>query len=233
MFIGHFAMAFASKKISKNISLGTAFLAAQWLDLLWPVLLLTGVETVEINSAERPIPLTFLHYPVTHSLLAATGWAILFSAIYYFIKSNKRDALVVGILVLSHWVLDLLVHVPDLPLSPFASIKVGLGLWNYKIAELLIELILFAIGIYLYMRNTSAKNKTGKISLWALIILLVVIQLGNTFGAPPPSVKAVAIIGLTQWLLIFWAYRIDRNRSIFDQSSTSSPKSRHSSYSIS
>ena len=205
-------MAFAGKKITKNISLGTAFLAAQWLDLLWPILLFTGTEKVEINDAGNPLPLTFTHYPITHSLLATIGWAVLFGVVYYFLKRNFKDALIIGSLVVSHWLLDLLVHVPDLPLSPFAETKVGLGLWHYKLPELLIEMIMLTTGVFLYIKNTSAKNKTGRISLWALIVFLYLIQISNTFGAPPPNVKSLAIVGLSQWLLVFWAYWIDRNR---------------------
>ncbi len=212
MFIGHFAMAFATKKVSKNISLGTTFLAAQWLDLLWPILLLTGIERVAINAAGETIPLSFTHYPVTHSLLAASVWAVLAGGLYYLLKRNTREAIIVGLLVMSHWVLDFLVHIPDLPLSPFAETKVGLGLWNYKIWELLLEILMLAIGVYLYLKNSSAKNKTGKIALWILIAFLFLVQLGNSFGAPPTSVNALAIVGLSQWLLVFWAYWIDRNR---------------------
>lgn len=212
MFIGHFAVAFASKKISKTISLGTTFLAVQWLDLLWPILLLAGAEKVEINTSGHPIPLNFTHYPITHSFLAALGWAILFGVIYYFIKRNWKNTLIVAVLVLSHWLLDFLVHIPDLPLSPFSEIKVGLGLWNYKISELILELILFVLGIYWYVKSTQAKNKTGKIALWILIGFLLIIQISNAFSAPPPSVDVLAKIGLTQWLLIPWAYWIDQNR---------------------
>lgn len=212
MFLGHFAVAFASKKIDKSISLGTAFLAAQWLDLLWPVLLLTGTERVEIIPGNEPIPLIFIHYPVSHSLLAVAGWAVLFAAIYFLLKRNAKSALLIGVLVVSHWLLDLLVHVPDLPLSPFSETKVGLGLWHYKYLELLVETVMLSIAVYFYFNATTAKNKTGIIALWSLIAFLFITQLSNTFGSAPPSVNAIAIIGLSQWLLVAWAYWIDRNR---------------------
>ncbi len=212
MFIGHFAMAFATKKMDKSIALGTAFLAAQWLDLLWPVLLLTGTERVEIIPVNEPIPLIFLHYPVSHSLLAVTGWAVLLGAIYFLLKRNAKAALIISALVLSHWFLDLLVHVPDLPLSPFSETKLGLGLWHYKYLEVVTEIVMLVIGAYIYFNTTVAKNKTGKIAVWSLLAFLYIVQLANTFGSAPPSVNAIAIIGLSQWLLVAWAYWIDNNR---------------------
>jgi hypothetical protein len=212
MFIGHFAVAFASKKVDKSISLGTAFLAAQWLELLWPVLLLTGTETVEIIPGKEPIPLSFTHYPISHSLLAVAGWAVLLGTIYFLIKRNIKAALIIGALVMSHWFLDLLVHVPDLPLSPFSETKLGLGLWHYKYLELAIETAMLAIAFYFYCKTTRAKNKTGRITLWSLLAFLYIAQLSNTFGSAPPSVNAIAIIGLSQWLLVAWAYWIEKNR---------------------
>lgn len=212
MFIGHFAVAFASKKIDKSISLGTAFLAAQWLDLIWPILLLTGTETVEIIPGKEPIPLSFTHYPISHSLLAVVGWALLLGTIYFLVKRNVKSAIIIGVLVLSHWFLDLLVHVPDLPLSPYAETKFGLGLWHYKYLELAIETVMLGVAVYFYNKTTAAKNKTGKIALWSLVLFLYIAQLSNTFGAAPPSVNAIAMVGLSQWLLVAWAYWIDKYR---------------------
>lgn len=214
MFIGHFAAAFAAKKIDNRPSLGINFMAAQWLDLLWPVLLLTGTEKVEINiDPNAPVPLRFAEYPVSHSLLTVLGWSVLFGLCYFIFKKNWRGALTVAALVLSHWFLDLLVHVPDLPITPFTGIKVGLGLWNFKYLELLIEILLFALGIYLYFQSTKANNKKGNMGLWALVIFLLLIQLMNAFGPPPPAVQPVAIMGISQWLFVIWAWWIDSNRS--------------------
>jgi len=215
MFIGHFGTAFAAKKFAPQPSLGTLILAAQFIDLLWPVLLLLGLEKVAIDPGNTAVtPLDFYHYPISHSLLAVLGWAVLFGLIYYLIKKNWKNSLVLGILVLSHWVLDLLTHRPDLLLIPGLELKVGLGLWNSLLATLIVELAIFAGGVYLYMKMTKARNRKGSYSAWGLIIFLLLVYSSNIFGAAPPSVEPIAYIGLLQWLLVAWGYWIDRNREL-------------------
>lgn len=214
MFLGHYAVAFAAKKVNEKPSLGTLFLAAQWLDLLWPLLLLMGYESVKIEPGNTVFtPLNFVHYPISHSLLFALGWSVLFGLVYFFIIKNGKAALLIGALVFSHWVLDWITHRPDLPLSPFSDITTGLGLWNYKLASIFVELILFIGGVYLYFRSTKARNKTGKISVWILIVFLVTIYFLNIFGPLPVSVDSIAKAALSQWILIAWGYWIDYNRT--------------------
>jgi len=213
MFIGHFAIAFAAKKNDNKPSPGTTFFAAQWLDLLWPVLLLTGTESAAIAPEGSKIPLEFTNYPISHSLLFVLFWALLFGLLYYFIKRNVKAAILIGLLVMSHWLLDLLVHVPDLPLSPSGDLEFGLGLWNYKYTELVIELGLFMVGVYLYLKSMKAKSAAGNIILWSLIIFLLVVHLLNSFGPPPKDMKTVATMALTEYLLIAWAYWADANRT--------------------
>ena len=213
MFIGHFAVGFGTKKAAPHVNLGTLFLAAQFLDLLWPVLLLAGVEHVRI----RPDALPFLRidlydYPLSHSLVTSILWSILIGLAYYLFKKNIRNAFILGCAVFSHWVLDFLTHAPDLPLAPGLTPLVGLGLWNSTLATIVIESALFFLGIFLYVHTTKAKNRTGVISLWALIIFLVISYLASIFGPPPPDVAPIGWLGLTMWLLIPWGYWIDRNR---------------------
>jgi membrane-bound metal-dependent hydrolase YbcI (DUF457 family) len=213
MFIGHFALGFASKGIDKRPSLGTMFIAVQWLDLLWPVLILTGVEKVKIEPGITELtPMNFEYYPWSHSLLMAAVWGILFALIYSLITKNTKSAILLFFLVLSHWLLDYLTHRPDLPLTPFSEIKVGLGLWNYKWPAIIIETIIFILGIFIYLKSTQAKNKTGIWAFWSLVIFLLVVHFGNLFGPPPTDVNAIGWVGLSQWLLVAWAYWIDRNR---------------------
>lgn len=213
MFLGHFAAAYISKKIDPKPSLGMSFLAAQWLDLLWPLLLLTGTEKVDLNTNPGAvIPLSFTHYPVSHSLLAVVGWSLIFGGLYFLFTKNGRGAWVIGTLVLSHWVLDWLVHVPDLPLSPFTTEKAGLGLWQYKLVALGLELLFFGTAVALYLRATMPNNRKGTLVTWSLIIFLVLIQLLNAFGPPPTAVEPIAYVGLSQWLLVAWAWWADANR---------------------
>lgn len=211
MFIGHFGVAFAARRIAPRVSLGTAFLAAQFLDLLWPTFLLLGWERVRIEPGATAVtPLVFEHYPFSHSLLAASGWALAFAALYALATRRIREALVLAALVVSHWLLDLLVHAPDLPLAPGASPAWGMGLWDSVGATLLLEVPLFLAGVWLYARATRAPQTGRRVGLWALVATLAVIHAGNLAGAPPPSATAIAWVGQAQWLLVAWAYWVDR-----------------------
>jgi hypothetical protein len=213
MFIGHFGAGFAGKKFGKSASLGTYFMAAQWTDLIWPILVLIGIEKVEIKPGISAVtPLDFSYYPFTHSLFGVLIWAILFGTTYYYIKKNFKTAIILGLLVLSHWFLDLLVHIPDLPIFPGAGIKVGLGLWNSFAATVIVEGLIFIGGLYLYLKSTKTKNKTGTFALWGLVIFLVAIYISNLFGPPPQSAEAIGIVGNAQWLIVLWGYWINKNR---------------------
>jgi hypothetical protein len=213
MFLGHFGVGFAAKTIVPKVSLGTLFLASQFIDLLWPSLLLLGLERANIDpAATRVTPLDFVYYPISHSLLAVIGWAILIGLIYSFIGRNKRNAFVLGLLVVSHWLLDAIVHRPDLPLYPDSAVLVGFGVWNSLPITLAVEFSIFGLGVWLYLRATTAMDKIGKWALWSLVALLVSIYAGNVFGPPPPSIYAVAWAGHAQWLLVVWAYWLDQHR---------------------
>lgn len=212
MFIGHFGAGLALTKAAPRVSLGTLFLAAQFIDLVWPTLLLVGVERVELAPGAKGPPLVFTHYPVTHSLAMVLVWSLLFGAVYQFARRYRTGAIVCAVAVLSHWVLDLIVHHPDLPLYPGGGPRVGLGLWDSLPGTLVVELALFGLGTWLYVRATEATDRTGSIGFWALIGFLLVVHAANVFGAPPPSVAAVAWAGHAQWLLVAWAYWVDRHR---------------------
>jgi len=213
MFIGHFGVGFAAKRIDNKPSLGTLFIAAQFIDLLWPFFLILGIEKVEIEPGISAMnPFDFTYYPFSHSLLGVLVWALLFGVVYFLFKKNFKSALVLGALVISHWVLDLIVHIPDLPIFPGGSIKVGFGLWNSVTATIIIEGLIFLVGIYLYFKSTKAENKKGTFALWSLVIFLIMVYVLNIIGPPPDSAKAIGYVGLSQWLIIAWGYWIDRNR---------------------
>jgi membrane-bound metal-dependent hydrolase YbcI (DUF457 family) len=220
MFIGHYAVAAAGRgalpgRTATNPapSLGAWFLAVQWLDLLWPILLLLGVERVRVVPAENPfLQLDFQHYPYTHSLLAALVWAALFAAVYRWRTGNGRGALWLGGGVLSHWVLDLVVHVPDLPLYPGGP-RVGLGLWHSVPGTLALEGLMFVLAVAFYQRATRPLDRVGRWGWWALLASLLLAYAGNLAGPPPPSVPAIAVAGLLLWLLAPWAGWVDRHRT--------------------
>jgi hypothetical protein len=218
MFIGHFGVGFGAKAAARNVSLGTLLLAAQFLDLLWPTLLLLGVETVEIRPGATVLtPLDFTSYPISHSLVMVLLWGLLFMMIYRLISKKSAAAIVVGLLVVSHWLLDLLVHRPDLPLYPGDSPHVGLGLWNMPVEAHILEGLIFGVGLFFYLRTTRSKNPVGRWSMWGLVVFLVGIHISNMIGPPPPSVTAVAWVSQLQWLIVLWGYWVDRNRRVVEQ----------------
>ncbi|HXG00945.1 MAG TPA: metal-dependent hydrolase [Bacteroidota bacterium] len=213
MFLGHFAVSFASKKPAPTVSLGTLFIAAQFIDLLWPIFLLLGIEGARIDPGNTAFtPLDFYHYPYTHSLAAVLGWAVAFGGTYYMLKRDLRAAGVLAVAVLSHWVLDFITHRADLPLLPGSDLKLGLGLWNSVAASMLVEGLLFVGAIAVYARTTRAHNKRGSFRLWSLIAFLGMIYVANIVGPPPPDEKALAFVGLLQWLFVPWMYWVDSNR---------------------
>jgi hypothetical protein len=213
MFVGHFAVGFGAKAAAPQVSLGTLFLAAQLADLLWPTLLLLGVEHVRIEpGATRVTPLVFTHYPISHSLLGVIAWGTLAALVYLALRRSLRGALVVGLLVASHWLLDLVVHAPDLPLAPGGRTLLGLGLWNSPAGTIVVELAIFALGVWLYLRTTVASDRTGMWALWSLIAFLLLIYFLNLFGPPPPDVTTIAWVGQAQWLLVLWGWWVDRHR---------------------
>ena len=215
MFLGHFGVAFGAKRYAPAAGLGALFLAAQFVDLLWPTLLLLGVETVAIvPGITKVTPLDFQHYPVSHSLVAVIGWAVLLGGAHYAMFRSARSALAIAALVASHWFLDLVVHRPDLPLAPDDATRVGLGLWNSLPATLAVELALLAIGAWIYARTTRARDAVGRWAFAGLLAFLLVIELANLFGPPPPSAQAIAWAGQAQWLLVLWAFWIDRHREV-------------------
>lgn len=213
MFLGHFGVGLAAKKITPYTSLGTLLLSAQLLDLIWPVLVLRGVEQVRIQPGITALnPLDFVSYPWSHSLVMAAVWALAFAGLYAVVRRYPRGAAVVGALVVSHWVLDLVAHRPDLPLVPGGGPLVGLGLWHSVPATLVVELVLLAVGLYLYSGNTEPVDRIGTWALRLFAVALVGIYLGSVFGPPPPDDRTVAYSALALWLLVVWGYFIDRHR---------------------
>ncbi len=212
MFLGHFGLAFAAKRISPRAGLGTLGAASQWVDLLWPVLVLAGVERVRIAPGDTAYtPLAFEHYPWSHSLLLSAGWAILLGGAYGLLRRDRRAGVVVGALVASHWLLDLVAHRPDLPLTPWSEGRMGLGLWNHPAATLAVEGAIFAAGVLLYAAGTRPARRGGSVALWALVAFLVAVSLGN-LATVPPGPEAVAWGGMAMWLIVLWMAWIDRLR---------------------
>jgi hypothetical protein len=212
VFIGHHAAAFAARRVAPRVSLGTLFFATMWLDLLWPILLLAGIEHVRVAPGiTKFTPLDFYDYPISHSLLIVLGWSVLFAVVHYARRKSWRDAGIVGAAVLSHWLLDLPMHRPDLPLWPGGP-KVGFGLWNSIPLTIAIEVTFFLLGLALYLRTTRARDRIGSIALGALVVFVGAIYVANITSPPPPSADAIAWVGLAAWLFVPWGWWIDRHR---------------------
>jgi hypothetical protein len=217
MFIGHFAVGFGAKRLAPAVSLGTLILACQLADLVWPTLVLLGIERLSIAPGITVVtPLNFESYPYSHSLVALICWASLAAVIYRFAHRSSRTAavLVIAGVVLSHWVLDVATHRPDMPLVPGGETKIGLGLWNSLPATIIIEGAMLAAGVTIYARATRAKDRVGTLALWSFVAFLAVLYVANLFGPPPPSAMAVAWSAEAIWLLVAWGYWIDRHRSV-------------------
>jgi hypothetical protein len=212
MFAGHFAVAYAAKRLAPRSSLGTLFFAAQFVDLLWPLLVLAGVERLSLAPQGAIFPLIFDYYPWSHSLLLTLFWSFVVGGVYWRLKRDSGVALVIGALVLSHWFLDLVVHLPDLQLWPGSTAVLGLGLWSNPLIALALELALFAIGVTLYLSATRPERRAGSWGTWFLIAFLALIQIGNTFGPPPPSPLAAAWTAMALWLLVLLGWWTDGAR---------------------
>lgn len=224
MFLGHFAVALAAKRIAPKTSLGTLIASTQFVDLLWPLFLLLNLEHVLIEAGNTAVtPLNFYDYPITHSLVGTLAWSLLFGGVYFALRKDQHAAWVVGLGVLSHWVLDLITHRPDLPLGFGSKTYFGLGLWNSLPATLVVELSLFIMGMVFYIRSTKAKDSIGSYGFWALMAVLVAIYGSNLLGPPPPNEEMIAVAGNAMWLFVLWGYWVDKHRTpvVGEMSSTS------------
>jgi hypothetical protein len=203
MFIGHYGPALAIKAIRPAIPLWLLFIAVQLVDVAWAILVLLGIEKVRIVpgiTASNPLDLYYM--PYTHSLVAAVLWSV---ATVVLCKSlpgvrNWPSAAWIGLAVFSHWVLDWLVHGPDLPLVA-DTMKVGLGIWNYPVIALLLETLLLLGGMMLYLRGTTAVNAIGRYGLPVFGVLMLAIQCYVFFGPPPTSPGAAAIAAFVSYVV--------------------------------
>jgi hypothetical protein len=216
MFIGHAALGFAAKPAAPRASLAWLLVAPWLLDILWPIFLLMGIERVRLAPGNTAFtPLDFTWYPWSHSLLMSIVWGALAAGIYRATTRDDRGAVIVGLLVPSHWLLDLVVHRPDLPLAPGLGTRVGLGLWNAPVATLVVEGGLFVAGLSVYLVATRPRDRRGAIGLWSLVLFVLAIYVANVVGPPPPSASAIAPVTLAFGVLIApWAMWIERHRSL-------------------
>jgi hypothetical protein len=222
MFIGHYGIALAAKRVDKNISLGLLFFATQFADILFFLLVLLGIEKMSFAPGITKVsPLDFTYYPYSHGLAASFFWAGLFFAVFKIAPSkpdsNKnRVALTMGATVFSHFLLDAIVHRADLPLLGGDSYKIGLGLWNYVLASSLIELLIFLSGLWVYFKSTKGATFIGKYGMIIFSAFVTIIWMASLL-TPTPSdfkIRGFAIFGLVfQLLVIVIVSWLDRRRT--------------------
>lgn len=215
MFVGHYAVGLAAKRFAPRTSLGVLIAAPLLLDLIWPILVLIGWEHVSIVESSNPfLRLQFDSYPISHGLVAVIGWATLFASIYFAVARYFAGTIAVWAGVVSHWVLDYVVHQPDLPLYAGSSRLLGLGLWNRRWITVAVELILLAAGVAVYLLQTRAKDKIGTLGFWKFIVLLVAVYGVVVFGPAPPSVNKLAISALSSLVFVGFAWWFDSHREV-------------------
>jgi hypothetical protein len=217
MFVGHYAACLALKTIEKRASLGTLFVAVQLVDIIFFPLILLGIERLNVVPDFTQSTHFELEYmPYTHSLLASLLWACAAYAVFRWIFVKKNSvAMVVALAVFSHWLLDLIVHTPDLPLWSDASIKLGLGLWNNAVATYALEAGLLVSALWLYLRSTSASTSIGKYGMGVFVVFMLLVNIGNLFGPPMgDSNLGLAVFALSSYFLFAAvALWLDRRRS--------------------
>ena len=218
MFIGHYGIAFALKKYAPKTSLGILFIAAQLADIMFFILVPLGIEHLRIIPGfTEASPFDLYDYPISHSLLGALAWSIITYLVVRFVplKSlgdtsyRQRAALVLSLAVFSHFILDFIVHTPDLLLIPGLDIRVGLGLWNYLIPSISIELVILLVGCWIYLRSTpSGAGLVGKYGMYVFMIILAIITIVTPFMTFPDVLTVVitsellyAVFTLTAWWL--------------------------------
>jgi membrane-bound metal-dependent hydrolase YbcI (DUF457 family) len=214
MFIGHYGVSFAMKRVEPRLPLGALFLAVQGIDILWAVFILTGIEKARMIPHFLPAsPLDLYYMPYTHSLVGALFWSLVVYRVTPALArspSTARMGLLLGAAVFSHWLLDLVVHTRDLPLYD-NTIKMGFGLWNYRALTFFLELAVLGAGAALYLRGSRPPHRTRLI---VLIAVLFVLHLYNLFAPPPPNIQVMAVSAETAyWALAALAWWADRHTS--------------------
>jgi len=214
MFLGHVALGMAAKRTVPRVSLAVLILAAQFADVVWPLLVALGIEQVAIDPGNtRVTPLNFISYPYSHSLMTLALWALAFGYAFGWTR-GRRAVAILAALVVSHWVLDVITHRPDMPILANDRTKIGFGLWNSIPGTMLVEFGMYGIGLWIYLRSTKPLDRAGRWGFAALVAFLPVVYLANVFGPPPPTVSALWIAAFAgAVVLTVWAWWADRHRT--------------------
>ena len=211
MFVGHLGVALAGKRASPATSLVWLIVAANLVDLIWPLFLLAGVERVRIDPGNTAFtPLAFESYPWTHSLLMGIVWGIALGALALGRGVSRAGAWLIGGLVVSHWLLDFVTHRPDLPLWPWPAGRYGLGLWHSMPATFAIEGLLWMAAIALFLGVRRPRGLHGHVAFWSFVLVSTLLWAGGPFSPPPPDPRSLALFALIGWIIVPWAWWIER-----------------------
>jgi len=206
MFVGHLAVALAAKPAAPKMNLGWLMAGVCALDLVWPVFVLAGIEHVRIvQGATAFTPLVFDSYPWSHSLVMACVWGVVLAAL-----ARWRAGLLLFALVVSHWVLDVISHAPDMPLWPGPSPRLGLGLWNSIPATLIVEGAMWVAGIVVFLRLRGRWTTGARVAFWSFVVVCTILWATGPWGPLPPSEHAVGLFALIGWVIVPWSALADR-----------------------
>jgi hypothetical protein len=215
MFVGHFAVGLAAKGVAPKVSLPAAILAAVFSDVLWILFFTAGVEHVVIQPGLMVAnSLNLVYIPFSHSLLMDAVWGLFFALIYYQRRHESRGAWILFAAVVSHWIMDVAAHRPDMPLSPGLDLRFGLGLWNSRAETFIVEGALWFGAILLYARATRPTSRGGVYAFWIMIVLLTALWIISLRGDPPPSLTSLAIVNSVFFaIVLLWAHWMNRSRA--------------------
>jgi hypothetical protein len=214
VFLAHYGLGLAGKRLAPDVSLGTLFLATQWADLVFFPLALAGIEHFRVApGATRMTPVDFYDYPWSHSLIALVIWGLFVGGVYFVFRKSRAGAWMLAAGVVSHWVLDLIVHRPDMPVG-FSGPYLGLRLWDSRPATLVAEILAFGAGVAVYLRTTAPKDRRGVWSFWGLVVFLAGVWVASVLVPPPLDERSFEYTGLAMWVFVPWGWWIDRHRAI-------------------
>lgn len=213
MFVGHLAVGFLGKRAAPRVPLPFLVFCTSFLDVLWPIFILTGIERARIvPGITAASPFDFVYYPWSHSVLMAAVWSAL-AVLPWLVGRRWREAAVVAICIFSHVVLDVVSHRPDIPLTPHGTTKIGLGLWHSRAGTVLVEGALWIVALAVYARAFRPTSRWGRWGLWSLVVLLTAAWLNGIYGPPPPNLTVVAASALPAIAVFtFWLWTVERRR---------------------
>jgi hypothetical protein len=211
VFVGHLAASLVGKRANPTVSLVWFIVAANFIDLIWPLFLLAGLEVVEVDPGNTAFTaLDFVSYPWTHSLLMTIVWGALLGGLAAWRGVPRKAAWWIGGLVVSHWVLDFITHRPDLPLWPGGEARVGLGLWNSIPATFTVELLLWGGAVVAWFAANKPRGVHGQFAFWSFVVVSTGLWAVTPFEPPPPDASAIAYFSLFGWIIVPWAWWIER-----------------------